>query len=64
MAKPFNGVINLDIRDSTPDWTPFLAQKAPAVRAERAGGALRRHWYGGLVAVRRADRDADDATPR
>ena len=29
MAKPFNGMINLDIRDSTPDWDAFLADKAP-----------------------------------
>ena len=29
MAKPFKGVINLDIRDSTPDWSPYLAGKAP-----------------------------------
>jgi hypothetical protein len=24
MAKPFKGTINLDIRDSTPDWDAFL----------------------------------------
>jgi hypothetical protein len=29
MRRPFKGVINLDIRDSTPDREPFLAQKAP-----------------------------------
>jgi arylsulfatase A-like enzyme len=29
MTKPFKGVINVDIRDSTPDWTPFEAPKAP-----------------------------------
>jgi arylsulfatase len=29
MPKRFDGVINLDIRDSTPDWSPFLAEKAP-----------------------------------
>ena len=29
MAKPFQGVINLDIRDSTPDWAPYLADRAP-----------------------------------
>ena len=28
--KPFNGVINLDIRDSTPDWEPYTLPKAPA----------------------------------
>ena len=26
----FNGKINLDIRDSTPDWAPYLAPKAAA----------------------------------
>jgi arylsulfatase A-like enzyme len=30
MTEPFKGTINLDVRDSTPDWTPFLAEKAPA----------------------------------
>ncbi|HET6506606.1 MAG TPA: sulfatase-like hydrolase/transferase [Baekduia sp.] len=28
-GQPFNGVINLDVRDSTPDWTPYLPQDAP-----------------------------------
>src|SRR5664279_741949 len=28
MAKKFNGKIELDIRDSTPDWGPFLAPEA------------------------------------
>ena len=30
MAQPFKGVVNLDIRDSTPDWEPFLQPQAPA----------------------------------
>jgi arylsulfatase A-like enzyme len=29
MTKPFRGVINLDIRDSTPDWKPYEQPKAP-----------------------------------
>lgn len=29
MARPFKGVINLDIRDSKPDWDAFLQTKAP-----------------------------------
>jgi arylsulfatase A-like enzyme len=29
MAEPFKGVINVDIRDSTPDWAPFESPKAP-----------------------------------
>ena len=36
MSKPFKGVINVDIRDSVPDWAPFEAPKAPDGRAERA----------------------------
>src|SRR5580704_8842914 len=29
MAKPFKGTINVDIRDSEPDWTPFEPAVAP-----------------------------------
>ncbi len=29
MTKPFKGVVNLDIRDSKPDWEPYLQPKAP-----------------------------------
>jgi arylsulfatase A-like enzyme len=29
MAKPFNGEIKLDIRESTPDWSAFLPDRAP-----------------------------------
>jgi arylsulfatase A-like enzyme len=29
MSEPFKGVINVDIRDSEPDWTPFEPPKAP-----------------------------------
>src|SRR6266481_6126578 len=29
MAKEFEGKINVDIRDSTPDWSPFEPPKAP-----------------------------------
>jgi arylsulfatase A-like enzyme len=29
MSKPFEGVVNVDIRDSVPDWSPFEAPKAP-----------------------------------
>ena len=29
MSKDFNGVVNVDIRDSTPDWEPFLQPQAP-----------------------------------
>ena len=29
MTKPFQGTINVDIRDSVPDWAPFEAPQAP-----------------------------------
>ena len=29
MTQQFKGTINLDIRDSKPDWSAFLARKAP-----------------------------------
>ncbi len=29
MAKPFKGVINVDIRDSVPDWEPYTQPIAP-----------------------------------
>jgi hypothetical protein len=29
MAEPFKGKINIDIRDSVPDWSPFEPPKAP-----------------------------------
>ena len=29
MAEPFKGLINVDIRDSKPDWAPFEPPKAP-----------------------------------
>ena len=30
MAHDFKGTINVDIRDSVPDWSPFGARKGPA----------------------------------
>src|SRR4051794_41858364 len=29
MSEPFKGKINVDIRDSVPDWSPFEPPKAP-----------------------------------
>jgi Sulfatase len=29
VSEPFKGTINVDIRDSVPDWTPFEPSKAP-----------------------------------
>jgi hypothetical protein len=30
MGEPFKGTINVDIRDSVPDWVPFEPPKAPS----------------------------------
>ena len=32
MSEPFRGVVDLDIRDSTPDWAPFSQPVAPPGR--------------------------------
>ena len=34
MATEFNGKIELDIRDSEPDWGPYAAPTAPEGRAQ------------------------------
>jgi hypothetical protein len=30
MPEPFHGMVNVDIRDSQPDWAPFVLPEAPA----------------------------------
>lgn len=66
MAKKFNGVINLDVRDSKADWDAFLPQKAPAnapnvlvVLFDDTGLAA---WspYGGRIQMPTLDRLAAD----
>ena len=59
VAKRFKGVINIDIRDSVPDWEPYAQPIAPGGRAERALHRPRRCRLLGDGAVRRADRDAE-----
>ncbi len=29
MAKPFQGTINVDIKESVADWEPFIQESAP-----------------------------------
>jgi arylsulfatase len=66
MAKRFNGIIDLDIRDSTPDWTPYLAERAPdgapnvlIILYDDTGQAA---WspYGGRIEMPTLQRLADD----
>ncbi|MDT5275075.1 MAG: hypothetical protein QOG95_2007, partial [Mycobacterium sp.] len=65
MATEFNGKIELDIRDSEPDWGPFAAPTAP----EGAPNVLYLVWddtgiatwdcFGGLVEMPAMTRIAD-----
>lgn len=66
MATQFNGMINLDIRDSKPDWTPYAEPRAP----KDAPNVLFIVWddtgfgtwdsYGGLVEMPNLKRIADN----
>ncbi len=51
MTKPFKGTINIDIRDSQPDWEPYEQPKAP----EGAPNVLFIVWddtgYGAVLAT-------------
>jgi arylsulfatase A-like enzyme len=66
MAKPFGGTINVDIRDSEPDWTPFEPPRAPdgapnvvyIVLDDVGFSAL--SCYGGPVETPNIDRIASD----
>ncbi len=65
VSKGFNGKVNLDVRDSVADWTPYEAPKAP----ENAPNVLYIIWddvgfsafeiYGGLISVPNMKRIAD-----
>ncbi|HEY5787401.1 MAG TPA: sulfatase-like hydrolase/transferase, partial [Microlunatus sp.] len=66
MAKKFNGVVNIDVRDSVPDWTPFRESPAPegapnllVVLYDDTGLAA---WspYGGRINMPTMDRLAAD----
>ena len=66
MSKPFKGTINVDIRDSAPDWEPFEPPKAP----DRAPNVLyivlddvgfsAMSCYGGPIETPNIDRIAND----
>ncbi len=64
VTEPFRGVVNLDIRDSVPDWAPYEQPKAPPgtpnvvyiVLDDVGFGAL--SCYGGMVDTPNIDRVA------
>jgi len=64
VAEPFRGVVNLDIRESVPDWAPYEQPKAPAgtpnvlyiVLHDVGFGAL--SCYGGMLDTLNIDRIA------
>ena len=64
MSKPFKGTINIDIKDSVPDWEPYAQPVPPDGRAERALRRPRRRRLLGDGVVRRADRDAEHQADR
>jgi len=58
MPKPSEGAINLDIRDSTPDWAAFLPDKAPegapnvlVVLYDDTGCAACNHHQNGFASI-------------
>ncbi|TFD32704.1 arylsulfatase [Cryobacterium cryoconiti] len=66
MPQPFTGTINIDIRDSQPDWTPFEPPRTPAgapnvvyvVLDDVGFSAL--SSYGGPIETPNIDRISDD----
>ena len=64
MSKQFKGTINVDDRDSVPDWEPYLQPVAPPGAPERPLHRARRRRLLGDGAVGRADRDAEHQQAR
>ena len=66
VSKQFKGTINVDIRDSVPDWTPFEPPKAPDGAANVVYivlddvGFSAMSCYGGPIETPNIDRIAND----
>ena len=67
MSEPFKGTINIDIRDSVPDWDAVRAAESPGRGAERActscsttSGFSAMGSYGGPIETPNIDRIAAD----
>ena len=59
MSEPFKGVIKLDVRDSTPDWTPYTLKHAPEGAPNILFVLYDDTGSGRVVAVRRPHQHAD-----
>ena len=59
MAAPFKGTINVDIRDSEPDWTPFEPPRAPDGAPNVLYIVLDDVGFSAMSQLRRTDRDAE-----
>src|SRR4029453_5154719 len=69
MTKPFRGTINLDDRDSVPDWEPYLQPVAPAgapnvlyIVLDDVGFSAMEPW-GGLIETPNISRLAENGLP-
>ncbi len=66
MSKPFKGKISVDIRDSVPDWSPFVPPTAPEGAASVVYvvlddvGFSAMECYGGPIPTPNIDRIAGD----
>ena len=64
MSEPFKGTINIDIRDSVPDWTPFEPPKAPDGAPNVVYIVLDDVGFSAMAQLRRPDRDAEHRPDR
>ena len=64
MSEPFKGTINVDIRDSVPDWSPFEPPKAPDGAPSVVYIVLDDVGFSAMSLLRRPDRDAEHRADR
>ena len=64
MTTPFRGVVNLDVRDSVPDWAPYEQTEGAGRRAERGLHRARRCRLRRAELLRRDDRHAEHRQDR
>ena len=64
MSEPFRGTINIDIRDSAPDWAPFEPAKAPEGAANVVYIVLDDVGFSAMSCYGGPDRDAEHRPDR